>query len=147
MFFGHNMYINEKQFLCYLRNWSIVAFEKQLIIYLILNQSIVFVSLCCEINQVISKCQMGFLDKTYKKKGSKQKSNHYHRIFHIRSSLDIKFQRKLNFWTKLTQKEYFQSKKEKKENHRPILCIRISLDPKCQLQQIILSNSGQKQKK
>ena len=68
MFFGHNMYINEKQFLCYLRNWSIVAFEKQLIIYLILNQSIVFVSLCCEINQVISKCQMGFLDKTYKKK-------------------------------------------------------------------------------
>lgn len=45
MFFGHNMYITEKPFLCYLLNWSIVAFEKQLIIYLILNQSIVFVSL------------------------------------------------------------------------------------------------------
>ena len=45
----------------------------------------------------------------------------------------------LNFWTKLTQKGFFQYKKEKKnENDRLILYIRNSLRSKLQLQQTIL---------
>ena len=52
---------------------------------------------------------MDFLDKTCKK-GLKQKSEHHHCTLHIPNGLTI-----LNFWTKLTQKEYFRSKKEKKK--------------------------------
>ena len=55
---------------------------------------------------------MEILDKTGKKKGLKQKSDHHHRILHTGNSLGIKFQHKLeilNVWTKLTQKGYFQS--------------------------------------
>ena len=72
---------------------------------------------------------MNFLEKTCKK-GLKQKSEHYHQVFSILNSLNTKFQPKmtsLNFWTKLTQKGYFQSKKENNENHHQILHIRISL--------------------
>ena len=63
----------------------------------------------------------------------------------------------MNFWTKLTQKRYFRSKKEKKENHHRILHIWISLGSKVQPQQTILifrnkfapkkNTSSQKQKK
>ena len=69
---------------------------------------------CWEINQVTSKCQVDFWDKTFKK-GLKQKKKNHHRILHIRNSLGAKFKLKLaisNFWTKLTRKRYFQSKKE-----------------------------------
>ena len=48
----------------------------------------------------------------------KPKKEHHHRILHIRNRLGTKFQPKLTvltFWTKLTQKEYFQSKKEDKK--------------------------------
>ena len=65
---------------------------------------------CWEISQVTSKYQMGFFHRTYKK-GLKQKKEHPRRILHIQNSLDTKCQLKLtilNFWTKLTQKEYFQ---------------------------------------
>ena len=93
---------------------------------------------CCKINQVSSKCQLDFLDKTCKK-GPKQKIDHHNPILHIQNSFGIKFHHKLeilNFWTKLTQKGYFQSKNEKKkENHYQILHIRISLGAKFQLQQ------------
>ena len=44
-----------------------------------------------------------------------RKSKHHHVILHIRISLSSKFQLKLtilSFWTKFTQKEYFQSKAE-----------------------------------
>ena len=44
----------------------------------------------------------------------------------------------MNFWTKLNQKENFQSKKEETENHNQILLIWISLGFKFQLQQTIL---------
>ena len=43
----------------------------------------------CEINQVTSKCQVDFLNKTRKKR-----TKIHHRILHIRNSLGIKFQRK-----------------------------------------------------
>ena len=47
--------------------------------------------------------------------------NENNQISYIQNSLGTKFQLKLtilNFWTKLTQKGYFHSKKEKKnENH------------------------------
>ena len=67
---------------------------------------------------------MSFLEKLAKK-GLK---NHYP-ILSIWNKLGTKFQLKLtilNFWTKLTQKGYSQSKKENKKHHR-ILFIRISL--------------------
>ena len=54
-----------------------------------------------------------FLQNFQKRSNSEQ----HHRILHIRNSLGIKFQPKLtilNFSTKLTQKGYFQSKKDKK---------------------------------
>ena len=57
---------------------------------------------------------MYFLDKTCEK-GLKQEREHHHRILHIRNSLGTQFQLKLkilNFWTKLTQKRYFQSIKQ-----------------------------------
>ena len=56
---------------------------------------------------------MDFFDKTCKEM-SKTEEN-YRQILHIRNSLGIKFQVKLtilNYWTKLTQKGYFQFKKE-----------------------------------
>ena len=56
---------------------------------------------------------MDFFDKTWKK-GENRTSEHHHRTFHLQNSLGIKFQLKLTvltFWSKLTQKEYFQSKK------------------------------------
>ena len=57
---------------------------------------------------------MDFLDITFKK-GLKQKKEHHRQILPSRNSLRAKFQLKLkilNFSTKLTQKRYFQSKKE-----------------------------------
>ena len=56
---------------------------------------------------------MDSLDKTCKRR-SKEKKITY-RIFYIGYSLGPKLQLKLtilNFWTKLTHKGYFQSKKE-----------------------------------
>ena len=44
-----------------------------------------------------------------------RKSEHQNGILHIRISLNTKFQHKmaiLSFWTKFTQKGYFQSKTE-----------------------------------
>ena len=73
---------------------------------------------------------MNFWEKNPSKKGLKQKSEHYHQVFCILNSLYTKFQPKmtsLNFWIKLTQKGYFQSKKENNGNHHQILHIRISL--------------------
>ena len=58
------------------------------------------------------------------------KSEHYHQILHIRNSLGTILQLKLtilNFWTKLTQKGYFQHKTEKNKNHHWILHIWTSL--------------------
>ena len=55
---------------------------------------------------------------------------------HIEISLATKFHLKLtllNFWIKLTQKEYFRTKKN--ENYHRILRIQINLDSKFQLQQ------------
>ena len=63
-------------------------------------------------------------------------------MLHIQISLGTEFRLKqtlLNFWTKLTQKGYFRSKKEKQNYpyHR-ILHIPINLGSKFQLQEIIL---------
>ena len=59
------------------------------------------------------------------------KSEHHCWILLIRISLGTKFQLKLTiliFWTNITQKGYFRSKKEKKgEQHHWILHIRLSL--------------------
>ena len=67
--------------------------------------------------------------------------NKNNQILYIQNSLGTKFQLKLtilNFWTKLTQKGYFHSKKEEKnENHHQVLHIGNSLRSKFQLQQII----------
>ena len=94
-----------------------------------------------KLDQAISLWEMSFLDKTCKKLGPKEKSDHHHRILYIRNSLGIKFQRKqkiLDFLIKLIQDRYFQSKIKREENHHRILHIRISLAAKFQLQQIIL---------
>ena len=45
----------------------------------------------------------------------KTEKEHHHRNLYISNKLDTEFQLKLTiltFWTKLTQKKYFQSKKE-----------------------------------
>ena len=50
-----------------------------------------------------------------KRKKRKKKKEHHRRLLHLRNNLGTKFQLKLtisNFWTKVTQKEYFQSKKK-----------------------------------
>ena len=55
----------------------------------------------------------------------------------IEVSLATKFRLKLtllDFWLKLTQKEYLQTKK--KENYHRILHIQINLDSKLKLQQL-----------
>ena len=81
---------------------------------------------------------MDFLDKTWKK-GLKQKKEH-HQILHIQNSLGTKFQLKLkyqNFWTKLTENSYFQSKKEQNKNYHRILHIQVNLGSKFYLQQTI----------
>ena len=60
---------------------------------------------------------MNFFQKTCKKDLNRT-SEHHHQTSHIRKSLRIKFQLKLtvfNFYTKLTQKRCFQSKKEKQK--------------------------------
>ena len=60
-----------------------------------------------------------FLENTCEK-GQKQKSEHRYWILSVCNSLGIKFQTKLtifDFWTKLTKKGYFQSKKENSENN------------------------------
>ena len=84
----------------------------------------------------------GFFRQNSQKKGPKGPSVYHHQILYIQNSLGIKFQLKLailNFWTKLTHKGYFRSKKRKKnENHHRILSIQIILDFKFQLQQTIL---------
>ena len=101
-----------------------------------------FLRVNCQINQITSESQMDFLGRTCKKKGPKVPSVYYRRILYIQNSLGTKFQLKLailNFWTKLTHKGYFRSKKRKKnENHHRILHIQIILDFKFQLQQTIL---------
>ena len=84
---------------------------------------------------------MDFLEKTCKKMVFNRKSECHHRILYLQKSLGTKFQIKLtilSFWAKLSQKEYFQSEKDKKENHQRILRIRISLGPKFHLQQTVL---------
>ena len=56
---------------------------------------------------------MHFSDKACKKKS---KTEHRHRILYFRNKVGAKFQLKLtilNFWAKLIQKGYVQSKKEK----------------------------------
>ena len=69
-------------------------------------------------------------------------SEYPHRILHIQNSVGIKFQLKLtilNFWSKLTQKGYFQFKKEKQVQHYWILHIRITLGAKFYSRQTILN--------
>ena len=76
---------------------------------------------CLEINQVTSKCQMEFVDKTCKK------YKHHLKILHIRNGLRTKFQVKLiilRFWTKLAQKWYFGSKKKKKKKRKMKITIK-----------------------
>ena len=61
---------------------------------------------CREINQVTSKYQVF----------ENEKSEHQHRILHIRFHVKIRFQLKLTiltFWTKFSQNGYFRSKTEK----------------------------------
>ena len=75
---------------------------------------------------------MQFLDKTCK---MRSKTEHHHRILHIRNSHGAKFKLKLtilSFWTKLTQKGTFLTtqKKKKNENHHQILRILVSLGSK-----------------
>ena len=92
---------------------------------------------CWEINELTWKWQMIFLKK-FPEKGLKEKSEHYHQILSIWKSLGTKFKLKvtiLDFWTNLSQKGYFQSKRESNENHYWILHIRISLSSIFQLQQ------------
>ena len=57
------------------------------------------------------------------------KREHHYKILQIEISLSMTL---LNFWIKLTQKEYFQTKK--KENYHRILHIQINLDSNFQLQ-------------
>ena len=67
--------------------------------------------------------------KNSQKKVLKKKKEHHLQILPIRNSLRAKFQLKLttlNFWTKLSPKGYFQSKKELNENYHRILQIQIS---------------------
>ena len=57
---------------------------------------------CWEINQVTSKCQIDFLNKTSKKGSTTEKSEYYYQILHIWNSLATVFPLKLtilNFWT------------------------------------------------
>ena len=80
---------------------------------------------------ITSKCRIDFRQNLQirSKTGKDQ-------ILNIRNSLGTKFQLKLiilNFWTKVTQKRYFQCKKEKKDNNHQILHIQISLSSKFQL--------------
>ena len=61
----------------------------------------------------------GFLNKTCTKRSKAKKKENHHRVLQIRNSVGTKFQFKLiilNFWTKLTQKGYFRSKKELKKS-------------------------------
>ena len=96
-----------------------------------------------EINQVTSKCQIDFWAKLAKK----SKIEHHDNILHIQISIGTKFDLKLtllNFWTKLMQKEYFQSKKYLRfiksiKKYHQILNIQINLGSKFHLQQTILS--------
>ena len=65
-----------------------------------------------EINQVTSKW---FFGQNLQKRSKTKKKEHHHRISHIQNSLGTKFQLKLtilDFWTKLSQKRYFQPKEE-----------------------------------
>ena len=78
-----------------------------------------------------------FLEKTCKQ-GPKTKKWTSPSFLSICSSLGDRYQPKLtilNFWTKLIQKGYFQSKKKNNENHYWVLYIRISLGSMFQLQQ------------
>ena len=68
-----------------------------------------------------------------------RKTEHHHRVFHIRISLNTKFQLKLTlltFWTKFVQNRYFQSKKIKWKQHW-ILNIEISWGINFQFEQAI----------
>ena len=80
---------------------------------------------CLENNQVTSKCQMDFLDKTCKK-DLKQKRKNITIEFYIFRGLGTKFQLKLTI------------KKEWNENHHRFLHIGISLGCEFYLQQTIL---------
>ena len=69
-----------------------------------------------ESDQVTSKYQTDFLNKTYKKKVQNKKSEHHHRILHIRNSLGTKFQLKLtilNFLDQINPKRVLESKIKK----------------------------------
>ena len=71
-------------------------------------------------------------------------SDHY-RVLPIQNSLGTKFHLKLAiliFWTKLTQKRYFQSKIEKNQSQHWVLQTQISLGLYFHLQQIISSFSN-----
>ena len=92
-----------------------------------------FLGITCESKKVLESLFCG-LSESLKSKISPSnfifsKKSRYH----IQIKLII-----LNFWTKLSQKDYFQSEKDKEENHQRILHIRISLDSKFHLQQTIL---------
>ena len=68
-----------------------------------------------------------------------RKTEPHHRVFHIRISLNTKFQLKLTlltFWTKFVQNRYFQSKKIKWKQHW-ILNIQISWGINFQFEQTI----------
>ena len=59
----------------------------------------------------------GFFGQIFLTKIQNRKSEHHHRILHIKNSLGTKFQLKLtifSFWAKLNKKGYFRSQKEEK---------------------------------
>ena len=93
-----------------------------------------------------------FLDKTLQKRSKIEKVNITIKccIFKL-LYLGTKFRLKLtllNFWIKLTQKGYFQTKKKKKnENYHRILHSQINQDSKFQLQRTILIFGTNFQKK
>ena len=65
-----------------------------------------------------------------------RKSKHHHQILHIRIGLPTKFQLKLIiliFWTKFTQKEYFQSKTKKVSSIIEFCIVELSQVPKFQV--------------
>ena len=61
-----------------------------------------------------------FFGQNFQKISTTEFGLHQRQILHVRNSLGTKFQVKLTilkFWSKITQKEHFRSKKEEKNLH------------------------------
>ena len=61
-----------------------------------------------------------FFGQNFQKISTTEFGLHQRQILHVRNSLGTKFQVKLTvlkFWSKITQKEHFRSKKQEKNLH------------------------------